>query len=48
VLASDAVIVTAAALMRARRPIGKCMEANQLRRQLKDLSDRITALRGFL
>jgi len=27
---------------------GKVMEVNQLRRQLKDLSERIESLRGFL
>jgi hypothetical protein len=45
-LASDAVIVVRSPLRDL--PPGKCMEANQLRRQLKDLSERITALRGFL
>jgi hypothetical protein len=39
VLASDA---------RAAWLIGTGMEVNQLRRQLKDLSERINALRGFL
>ena len=46
VLASNTIIAAAAPAL--PRPIGKCMEVNQLRRQLKDLSERMTALRGFL
>jgi len=45
-LASDAVIILRSPLRDL--PPGKPMEVNQLRRQLKDLFERMTALRGFL